>query len=363
MGAIMAFQVEQTCCVNDEIPFEDVVAPDNVMNTPGMLSRKERRLLYSLGKSVYTGRGVVVDAGSFMGASCVGMAQGIMDNQSVESSGAGTTQSQRKLIYGYELGVMPAPSNGQVKHKQFGDVNYEFGTSFVHVLKENIAPFKHMVQMNVGDLLEQTWQGGPIEICFLDVCKSVELNQHVNKQFLPHLIPGVSRLIQQDFYFDRLPWCKVTMGYLSEYFEWQGQAMSSAIYKLMKPIPEDVLNYDPFTQGSLKECLRYHDMHEQTFHDDRDRMLLGLSRAFLMALKGDKQGALSYLKRVKRSYGDCFEDPVRGEMNAIRYNRTVQQIRTGFILNLWGEYKVQNAFHLPDVKSMMQGILRKRLHS
>jgi hypothetical protein len=358
----MAFQIEQTCYVNNEIPFEGVVTPDNVMNTSGMLSKKERRLLYSLGKNVFTGRGVVVDAGSFMGASCVGLAQGILDNPSVESPNSEAKLPQHNLIYGYELGVLPAPINGQVRHKQFGDVNYEFGTSFVHVLRENIAPFKHLVQMNVGNLLERTWQEGPIEICFLDVCKSVELNQHVNKQFLPHLIPGVSRLIQQDFYFDRLPWCKVTMGYLSEYFEWQGQVMSSAIYKLVKPIPEDVLNYDPFTHGSLKECLGYHDMHGHPFHDDRDQMVLGLSRAFLMALKGDKQGALSYLKRVKHNNGDCFEDPFRGKMNATRYNRTVQQIESGYILNHWGDYSVQNAYRRPDLKAMMLGIFGKRLH-
>ncbi|KZL14461.1 hypothetical protein PsAD2_03756 [Pseudovibrio axinellae] len=357
----MPYQFEQMCCVDEEIPFKDVGAPANVMNTPGMLSKKERRLLYTMGKNVFQGKGRIVDAGSFMGASCVALAQGVSDNPIFDISNFDQGTSKRSLISAYDMGFMPAQESGDEKFKQFGEVIYRFGDSFVEIFLDNIRPFENFIETNIGDLLSFEWDEEPIELLFVDVCKSVKLNQHVNKQFFPHLIPGVSRVINQDFYFDRLPWCKVTMGYLSEYFEWQGQAMSSAIYKLKKPIPNEVLNYDPFTQGSLTECLKYHDMHERPYHGDRERMLLGLSRAFLMTLKGDKKGAINYLDYISQEYGDCVHDPVRGEMNAIRYNRTVQQIKSDSIRWQWGDHTVPSTYKFQKIRSLMQSFFGKRL--
>ena len=46
--------------------------------------------------------------------------------------------------------------------------------------------------------------------------------------------------MRQDFFYDRLPWLRVTMGYLAHYFRWEGQVASSSVYTTVNAVPENV---------------------------------------------------------------------------------------------------------------------------
>ncbi|MES0869196.1 hypothetical protein [Pseudovibrio sp. SCP19] len=312
------------------------VLPPDVVNAEGMLSREERSLLYLLARDHYRGDGVLIDGGSFLGSSTVSLAHGIRDNTHSQND---MSVFRCKPIQAFEIGFLPRLKNGKEKFKEWGAFKYRFGDSFIPRLEQNIENYSDLIDLHVGDLVDFKFPATPIEICFIDVGKSVQLDDYVNKNFLANLIPGKSILVNQDFYFDRLPWIKVTMGYLKDYFEWIGQVRTSVVYKNTKKIPQEVLSYNPFRNGTLDECIAYHDSH--VFPDDQSPITLSrlaLSRALLIALKSTKELALADLKDFERIHANVLSDGKHGDDARMRYERTVRQISNGMILKQWGYY-------------------------
>src|SRR5919202_1247905 len=60
-------------------PWRDAALPPDAVGIPTMLSKMERRVLYSLARDYATGEGAVVDAGSFLGGSTAALLAGIRD--------------------------------------------------------------------------------------------------------------------------------------------------------------------------------------------------------------------------------------------------------------------------------------------
>jgi len=301
---------------------------------PGMLSMAERALLYELVRRTWRGDGAIVDGGSFFGSSIAAAAEGMLAGRALDH-----VQRERfpqgKPIHGYELGFLPAPASDKVdRRREYGGVEYFLGDSFVPILEETAEPYRDIVSLHIGDLNEETWGGSPIEIAFIDVCKTARLNAHVSKEFFPALIGGASTLINQDFFFDRLPWIKVTMGYLAEYFRWEGQVFSSSLYRSIKAVPAEVAAVDPFLEGTYEECLALHDAVEHPGIGRRREFLLALSRAYLMALKKRRDDALDMLRDVEATYPDVLGDVDNPRGNQFRLDRAARQISNGMIFKV-----------------------------
>ena len=293
---------------------------------PGMLSYLERSLIQSLVTKTWRGDGAIIDGGSFFGSSIVALAEGIRANEQ-----AGELQPDRfpdgKPIHGYELGYFPLPEGATPQVRHWFGIEYHHGDSFVHILEKAVEPYPDLIQLHIGDLNEERWpHDSPIEIAFIDVCKTIDLNAHVSKEFYPALIPGGSTLVNQDYFFDRCPWIKVTMGYLKDYFSWEGQVQSSSVYRTLKAVPADVAAYDPFKEGTYEECLALHDAVQFPGIHRRFEMRMRISRAYLMTLKGHKDDALDTLKEIGEEYADMLgdDDVERGQQ--FRYDRAVRQI-------------------------------------
>lgn len=305
-----------------------------VQAAPGMLSTGERKMLFHLASERYKGKGVIIDGGSFFGSSLFSSASGLKANPLYDELEF-TKFPSSKPIHGYELGFLPAPKSAKVsRERNFRGVEYRLGDSFVPILESTISDHTDVIDLNVGDLLDESWDKTPIEICFIDVCKTIALNAHVSAQFYPRLISGESFLINQDFFFDRLPWIKVTMGYLEEYFEWCGQVSTSSIYKNVKAIPEEVASFDPYTNLGLDECLKLHDKYPFNFLDRRYTYYMELSKSYLMALKGKSDMALEYLDAVSVIYADQIEDKEVDRGGYFRLERARRQISNGNIFKV-----------------------------
>jgi hypothetical protein len=293
---------------------------------PGMLSYLERSMLMNLVARNWRGDGAIIDGGSFFGSSIVASAEGIRANQI-----AGELQPDRfpdgKPIHGYELGYFPRPEGVRPQVRTWFGIEYRTGDSFLPILEKAVEPYPDLIQLHIGDLNEETWPAdAPIEVAFIDVCKTIDLNAHVSEEFYPALIPGGSTVINQDFFFDRCPWIKVTMGYLKDYFSWEGQVQSSSIYRTLKQIPKDVAAYDPFKEATYEECLALHDVMEFPGIHRRFEFRMRLSRAYLMTLKGHKDDALDTLKEVEADYSDMLGDNDVERGQQFRYDRAVRQI-------------------------------------
>jgi tetratricopeptide (TPR) repeat protein len=273
---------------------------------PGMLTTAERAMLVEVVRRTWRGDGAIIDGGSFLGGSLVAEGRGMESSPTHERLEPARFPAGRP-IHAYELGHHPTPANPAAERRRSYDgVAYERGESFVPLLEANIARFRHLIELHLGDLTETTWDGSPVELAFIDVCKTPALNAHVSRQFYPALIGGGSTLIHQDFFHDRLPWIRVTMGYLADYFQWEGQVASSSLYSSVRAVPVDVAAYDPYTQASLAECLAYHDAVEFPGIDRDTQLMLALSRVYLMLHKGAREPALEELQDVAVQYVDIL---------------------------------------------------------
>ncbi|WP_183094890.1 hypothetical protein [Nocardioides stalactiti] len=305
-------------------------------DVPGMLTVEERALLTSLVARTWRGDGAIIDGGSFFGSSLVAEAEGLLDHPALGSLDL-LSFPQGKPVHGYELGFLPAPSDPAVdRRRSFGGVEYFLGDDFVPILERTVAPYRRHIELHIGDLNEERWDGSPIEIAFIDVCKTPQLNAHVSREFVPAMIPGASTLINQDFFFDRLPWIKVTMGFLADYFRWEGQVRSSSVYSSTRAVPADVASYDPFVEGTFDDCLRYHDA---TAFGDLGRswaFRLAVSRGWLMAHKGRPREAIDHLHSLTEEYADVLADPATGGDARMRLDRAVGQIGNRSIYRIWG---------------------------
>ena len=306
----------------------------NTEVAPGMLSYLERSLIMNLVARRWRGEGAIIDGGSFFGSSIVALADGIRANEAV-----GELDPERfpdgKPIHGYELGFLPLPEGWKEQVRVWQGVEYRFGESFVPILEKAVEPYSDLIQLHIGDLNQEKWpHDAPIEVAFIDVCKTIDLNAHVSKEFYPALIPGGSTLINQDFFFDRLPWIKVTMGHLKDYFSWEGHALSSSVYRTVKAVPPDVAAYDPFEEASYEECLALHDAVEFPGLSRKYHFRMQLSRAYLMTLKGHKDDALDTLKELESTYADVLGDEHIERGQQFRFDRAVRQISNDNIFSV-----------------------------
>ncbi|MFL6003843.1 MAG: tetratricopeptide repeat protein [Nocardioides sp.] len=283
-----------------------IAAEESREASPGMLTSAERAMLSEIVRRTWRGDGAIVDGGSFLGSSLVAEARG-MAASSVLAELSIARFPGGKPIHGYELGYHPAPASPATERRRtYGGVEYQLGESFVPMLERTIAPHRDLIDLHVGDLMEMDWGGHPVELAFIDVCKTSDLNAHVSRVFYPALIGGASTLIHQDFFFDRLPWIRVTMGYLADYFRWEGQVASSSVFTSVKAVPKELAGYDPYTEGTLEECLAYHDVMAFPGIDRTAQLMLALSRVHLILHKGSRDHALEHLQDLAVEYVDIL---------------------------------------------------------
>ena len=283
-----------------------IAAEEGEEASPGMLTSAERAMLSQLVRRTWRGTGAIVDGGSFLGSSLVAEARGLEANPVLPELSFADFPSA-KPIHGYELGHHPAPAQRVAERRRsYGGGEYVLGESFVPALEQVIAPHRDLIELHIGDLTEMRWDGSPVEVAFIDVCKTPALNAHVSREFYPALVAGASRLVHQDFFYDQLPWIRVTMGYLADYFRWEGQVASSSVYTTIRSVPKDVAAYDPFTEATLEECLAHHDAVDFPGVDRTAQLMLALSRVNLVLLKGSPDQARERLLETAVEFVDLL---------------------------------------------------------
>jgi hypothetical protein len=187
---------------------ESLVLPEEVKHVKTMLSGQELELLYTLARHRYTGRGEIIDAGAFLGGSTLALASGLRDNPG--------TFGKEGRVHSYDRFV----SDRFVA--QFID-GYPEGTSTRPYYDRVIADIAAYVSVHEGDIVRNSWPiDRPIEILFLDVAKSWEINDFLLQRFFPRLIPGVSTIIQQDYHWKNSFWISIAMELLADHVTYLG---------------------------------------------------------------------------------------------------------------------------------------------
>ena len=313
-----------------QFPMDDSDTPTRLEKAAGMLSLPERKLLYHLAEKHYTGRGHIIDAGSFFGSSTVSLAEGLKANASFPDFHRRFSASHKPIV-SYDIGFLPAPPGARLPiTRQIGEHAYTWGDSFVPILNENIIGHEDVIELRIGDFLAENWPvSRPIEICFIDLAKTNDLNIHCFRQLFPAFIPGETLLIQQDFFFDRLPWIKVLMGYLADHFEWLGQVGPSSLYRYKSAIPARTYEIDPFTDLPVAERIKLHRLGLHPSLPPRRRFAIELSLCYLLENALGADAALKELSGVRERYSDfaAISDSVlrRLERAEMQFNRTASR--------------------------------------
>ena len=165
------------------------VDPAPLENLPAQLNLDERQLLFHLARNYFTGVGEIVDAGSFLGGSASCLALGLRDNPRLDPAG------KAGRIHSYDIFTY-APWIGE---KWLSSEDYSEGQSFLSVYHDNLGELAPHVAIHPGPIESAFWRSGPIEILFLDVCKTPMVSDAAHSLFLPHAIPGRTVFIQQDY--------------------------------------------------------------------------------------------------------------------------------------------------------------------
>jgi hypothetical protein len=200
--------------------------PDACAGVPTMLIPDELRLLEYLTEDCYRGEGAIVDAGCFLGGSTLALASGLRKNL------ARRHRRETRRIHSFDLFLVEDWTRGI-----YFPPEVAAGTSTRQIFDRTIAPYAGLVEVHEGDITATRWQGGPIEILFIDVAKLWTTCDWITLNLFPHLIPGRSIVVQQDYlYSEWNGWIHVTMEYFADEFEMLCDTeFNSVAFRLVKP--------------------------------------------------------------------------------------------------------------------------------
>lgn len=260
------------------------------------LGAAEGAMLYYLARDWASGRKPLVELGSFLGGSASLTGAGLMANPGWDG--------QAKLhcfdIFKAKYGNMAEFIQRRV------DPAFQPGQSFRYLFDSQTAEAAAAIEVHQGDLTEARWDGPPIELLFIDIAKTPELNRVTLDRFLPALAPGPGLLVNQDFHNPDNPWIHTSLGHLVEYFDIvEPRADDSILLRLTRPIPPE----------TLREAGRYEDLSNAEARARLDRLMaqlraagadtryVELVEARLMIRAGDAVGALARVDQLLETYG------------------------------------------------------------
>jgi hypothetical protein len=157
-----------------------------IQSIPGMLSKEEQEYLHQLTSIEYQGRGAIVEIGSWLGNSAACLAQGLVDGKKMAE------------LHCYDR--FSADPIEIVKAKKYG-LELVRDQDTTNIFKNYLKPIGIPVTAYKCNAKDINWKLGDVEILHLDAPKKVEDIKAVLREFLPHLIPGVSTVVFQDFTF------------------------------------------------------------------------------------------------------------------------------------------------------------------
>lgn len=263
--------------------------PNFLCDHPGMISNAERSLLFNLTKNHYKQRGFVIDAGAFLGASTVCFSQGLIEAK-IDGKGK---------ILSFEKGVVR--QNFKRFVEKYDLPPHHIGESFQETFLALTNNHNHNYKILFADITSYFHLSeNKIEIAFLDLLKTEKVCRHCITQFYPSLLVG-SYVIQQDYFFDQLPFIKYTQEAFGDFFSYEGQVNSSAVFRLIKPITKDDVN-KILNNIKMQDAISLHIQAENKTLNVERAYFMKLSRSWLLADLGRLEEAKEHYKKTRGEF-------------------------------------------------------------
>lgn len=251
-----------------------------------MLSPDELRLLYALARDYADGSGAIVDAGCFLGGSSAALLAGLRDR---DHKWGGPP------LFSYDLFQV----EDYTRDTFFAGHGLEIGDSFRRLYDENIAPFNAPHTVREGDIIELGWDGGPIDVFFVDILKTWTINKAVHESFFPSLVPGRSLIVHQDYGWGLLPWLHISTELMWESLRRVDMMpFGTHVFLLERPIDPDVLSLDLERDIDEHERIRLIDRAIDR-NVGEARGMVELSKAMLLGTSGRQEEGLALVSAVE----------------------------------------------------------------
>jgi hypothetical protein len=176
----------------DHPPWSDIgVEPSRI---PGMVSEEERQYYSYIGR-FYSGKGMAIELGPWLGRSTASIVNGLIRNPRFDG----------KKLHVYDDFVWRArwmndhlSKTEQLQDHQDFQFLFEKYTESIH---RHLIVEKRKIISHDGneDLPQLSWDKGPIEIMYIDCGRSFEANQAWYNIFASSFLSGVTLLILQDW--------------------------------------------------------------------------------------------------------------------------------------------------------------------
>ncbi len=315
-------------------PFDAYLGPmpKHVASVPSMMSENERRFLFNIAKDYYRGEGLIVDAGTFLGASTACFANGVAQNPLASEIRARWPQP----IVSLELGRTNQQMLLSFKRHGIGH-DLKVGDSFGPLIEAHIDGVRDLVDLRLGDILETGLLDDPaprnrlpIEIAFLDVLKAPAISEFCLLEYLPRLIPRRSLVIQQDYLSGDLPFIHVHQEYFASKFEYVGELSSSAIFRLVHRITRaevaELFANPPDGETEIALVSRA----VQRSVDPYRRLIMAFAKLRTILNVRGVDAARQYLEFIESEYADqVAKEQFRRVQNVVRASRYLCQVGAG----------------------------------
>lgn len=200
----------------ESAPWNDAaIAVPQEAKVPTMLTSEEGRLLYWLARSPDLAELAAADLGCFAGGSTARIAAGL---EAAGKTGRvhafdffGIIDAQKEKFL-YPVGIRPFR-----------------GDDLLPIARKFLAPFGARVALHRGDICKAKWEDGPIGLLFIDAAKTPDTADGIAAGFFPHLVPGTSIVVQQDYLHWRQPWVAAQMELFADCFELAGWCAENSV--------------------------------------------------------------------------------------------------------------------------------------
>lgn len=166
--------------------------------SPSMIGPEEKRYYVYLG-GFYAGEGAVVELGPWLGASTAHIVAGLATNPKFDG----------RRIAVFDDFVWRASWMDQ--HLPEGVVRPADGDDFRPLFEHFAEPYLDTLDVfarRIGDddghgLAPFSWDGGPVELAFVDCGRTFEVNEAWYRVLAPHFVPGRTLVVMQDWHTHR----------------------------------------------------------------------------------------------------------------------------------------------------------------
>ncbi len=303
-------EIQNLIAASRRSPWSLVPLADLGAYVPTMLTVTERKMLHWLAREYPFGKsgGCIVDAGAFLGGSTLALASGVARNAATAT------------IHSYDMFVAP----NDIYCLDLIGHGRRAGDSVLDLAQANVGAHSNLVRFHAGDFAEQAPPSEPIDILFIDIAKSWQLNDVVVRDYFPRLVPGHSLVIQQDTHDQSCPWANLTMEFFADHFEYLVDDTASRLFLATSPIPPHKLA-TPLQELPVEEKLRLMNACAARAATPEVAFLDNVSTAWILFESVGMQEAIAYLDRISQ------QQPWPGEP----YVRHVQQTME-FLINPQG---------------------------